>query len=133
MLLARAPAVPPCLPARRLSLRGLKAMPLSVLVTSTSSWMTSDSSPRLPLTLRAWPWRSTVTPWGTTTGFLPTRDMAKTPCRLLRRRHILREGASGLNPLGVFSAADMGGARLGVRHDAARRGEDRDAEPVEMA
>jgi hypothetical protein len=30
-------------------------------------------------------------------------------------------------------AADIGGTRLGVGHDAARRGQDRDAEPVEVA
>src|SRR5204863_2118347 len=41
--------------------------------------------------------------------------------------------ATWLEHLADDFAADIGGTRLGVGHDAARRGQDRDAESVEVA
>src|SRR5262249_15418173 len=87
---------------------------LSSSETSTSPERLSASSPSLPLAF-SWPAAiDTVTPLGTAPGFWPTRDMVVRP---------LEHGAEHF-------AADIGRARLVVRHDARGRGEDRDAEAV---
>ena len=44
---------------------------------------------------------------------------------------ILADARHGSEHLAEDFAADIGGARLGVGHDAARRGQDRDAEAVD--
>ena len=48
------------------------------------------------------------------------------------RRDLLAERVTWSEHLADDFAADIGGARLGVGHDAARRRQDRDAEAVEV-
>src|SRR2546425_11121473 len=70
-------------------------------------------SPFGPFTVIRRPSICAVTPWGSATGFLPIRDMA----RLLphHREHF---------------AAHPGGARFAVGHESLRRAQDRHAEAV---
>src|ERR1700704_5901442 len=88
----------------------------SSTLTSTASVSLTDSSPSLPLAFSRPAASETVTPLGTLTGFFPTRDMA-----------------SSLEHAADDFAADIGRARLVIRHHAARRRQDRDAQPVEDA
>src|ERR1700681_2115623 len=77
---------------------------LSSSLTSTSPETRTASSPSLPFAFN-WPATiETVTPLGTVTGFLPTRDMA------LSLEHATEN-----------FAADIGRARLVIRHDATWR------------
>src|SRR5277367_6009599 len=113
MLLMRARAVPHCMRARLVSTLGV-TVTLPSLTTAVMSWpTTSFKVPSLPLAVTVWPATSMLTPCGMTTGCLPTRDMAVSS----------EYAAENL-------AADIGGAGLVVRHDAARRRQDGDAETV---
>src|ERR1700723_446418 len=79
----------------------------SILV-STLSVNSSLSSPSLPFAVRMLSASAMVTPAGTSTGYLPTRDIAFSP---------LEDAAENF-------AADIGSAGLDIAHHAARRGED---------
>src|SRR3546814_5395241 len=72
--------------------------------------MASFCAPSLPLAVSRPAAIVTSTPLGIPTGFLPTRDILEHPAEDF--------------------AADILGARLGIGHDAARRRQDGDAEPV---
>src|SRR5262249_52129199 len=98
---------------------------LSSLGRPTTIWLSASesarsrctvrvSSPLGPLTLTVWPWISAVTPPGSGTGFLPIRDMAPPP----------------LPDHGEELAAQVGRARVPVRHQPLRRGYDGHAEAV---
>src|SRR5215470_758808 len=113
MLRTRLRVVPHIMRACLVSRTGLTQTLLSSSFTSTSPESRIASSPSLPFALIS-PWASeTVTPLGTATGFLPTRDIVRSS----------EHAAENF-------AADIGRARLVVRHDAPRRGQDRDAETV---
>src|SRR5215470_13732319 len=113
MLRTRLRVVPHIMRACLVSRTGLTQTLLSSSFTSTSPESGIASSPSLPFALISPAASETVTPLGTATGFLPTRDIA----------------LSSEHPAEHF-AADIGRARLVVRHDAPRRRQDRDAETV---
>src|SRR3954453_18533447 len=104
------------------SSRGSTVTPLSPIATLTSSGTTNDSSPLDPFTRTCCPSIVAVTPDGTTTGFLPTRDIARLPILFapLRRSEDLAE----------HFAADVLLASLVIGHHALRRRQDHDPEPV---
>src|SRR5215208_4705684 len=113
MLLTSARVVPHIARARFDSSFGAIVTLPSAMLAVTSLPTTTDSVPSRPFAVSRSPARSTVTPSGIATGFLPMRDIAvssKYPTQHL--------------------AADVGGTGLVVRHDAARGRQDRDAEPV---
>src|SRR5580700_7188717 len=66
---------------------------------------------------------ATWTPAGISTGYLPTRDITCSPSEDGPSEHAPSE-----HPTQHF-ADNIGGARLGIAHHAARRGQDRDAKP----
>src|SRR5215469_12389122 len=113
MLLTSARAVPQAMRARFVSFFGVITTLPSFTEASTSLLTTSFSVPSLPLVVTTPPATSTVTPCGMVTGALPMRDMARSS----------EDAAQDL-------AADIGGTSFVIRHDAARRRQDRDAEPV---
>src|SRR3954451_22221442 len=98
MLLTSARVVPHRVRARFVSDFGRTQTLPSSTEAATSLLTTSCSVPSLPLAVNVFPARSTLTPLGIATGFLPTRDMAAVP---------LEDAAQDL-------AADIGGAGLGV-------------------
>src|SRR5215218_8335400 len=102
--------------------RGSTVTPSAPIATFTSSGTTNDSSPLAPFTRTCCPSIVAVTPDGTTTGFLPTRDIARLPIlfALLRRSEDLAE----------HFAADVLLTCLMVRHHALWRGQDHDTEAV---
>src|ERR1700756_3394012 len=114
MLRTRLRVVPHNMRACLVSPRGLTQTLLSSSLTSTSPERRRASSPSLPLAFSRPAAIDTVTPLGTATGFLPTRDMVVRP----------------LEHAAEHFAADIGRARLVVRHDAPRRRQDRDAQPI---
>src|SRR4029079_18109529 len=59
------------------SSRGFTSMPCAPFLTSISSGHVKESSPFGPFIFTAWPSTVAVTPAGTTTGFLPMRDIVK--------------------------------------------------------
>src|SRR5579863_2279540 len=71
---------------------------------STRSVSGNLSSPSRPFAVRMPDAIATCTPAGTSTGYLPTRDMDKTPSEYAAEDF----------------AADIGSARLGIAHHAAR-------------
>src|SRR5262249_48608905 len=77
----------------------------------------SDSVPLGPLMLMLWPWILAATPLGTTTAFLPIRDMFVPP--LPGSEHRAEQFAADICVAGVV-----------VGHDALRRRQDGDAEAV---
>src|SRR5829696_9222142 len=114
MLLTSARVVPHIARARFDSSFGaIVTLPSAMLAVTSLVTTTRDSVPSRPLAVSVSPARSTVTPSGIATGFLPIRDIS----------------ISSEYPA-PHLAADFGGAGLVVRHDAARRRQDRDAEPV---
>src|SRR5262249_18101318 len=113
MLRTRLRVVPHIMRACLVSRTGLTQTLLSSSFTSTSLDSRMASSPSLPFALISPEASETVTPLGTATGFLPTRDIVRSS-----------EHAA------EHFAADIGRTRLVVRHDAAGRREDRDAETV---
>src|SRR6185312_4945354 len=113
MLLTSARVVPHSARARLVSLRGATVTLPSATVASTSPCTVSDSEPSEPLAVSTWPARSTVTPLGMTTGFLPMRDIG--PSSEYPAQHL---------------AADLGDAGFAVRHDPARGRQDGDAQAV---
>src|SRR5215813_12386976 len=113
MLRVRFRAVPHIMRACLESLTGAKTTLPSSTFTVTCSLTSRCSSPSLPLAESRRPASCTVTPVGTVTGFLPTRDIVE----------------SSINPAKDL-AADVGGAGLVVRHDAARRRQDRNPQAV---
>src|SRR5271169_6423727 len=117
MLLTSARVVPHIARARLLSLFGAMVTAPSAIVAVTSPLTGSVSLPLLPVTVSTWSARATWTPAGIATGFLPIRDMA------------FSSPLASKHPAEDF-AADLGGAGLAIRHHAARRRQDRDAEPV---
>src|SRR5215475_15341349 len=100
-----------------LSLRGsTRTAPPSSLADTSPCKMTCKA-PFGPFTLTVWPSILAVTPEGTATGFMPTRDMASfLRCALEHRTEDL--------------AADIGVARGVVSHHPLRRRHDRHAETV---
>src|SRR5438445_6111312 len=88
-------------------------MVLSSRLSAISEFSVRLISPFGPLTVILCPSICAVTPWGSGTGFLPIRDIA----RLLpdHREHF---------------AAHPGGARFAVGHESLRRAQDRHAEAV---
>src|ERR1700679_1308631 len=90
--------------------------PTLTLLPSTLASMRSVSgifsSPSLPLAVRIPEAMATCTPAGSSTGYLPTRDIRSSPSE-----HAAED-----------FAADIGGAGLGIAHHAARRGQDGNAE-----
>src|SRR6185437_14784714 len=113
MLLTSARVVPQAMRARLVSFFGVMTTLPSFTTVSTSLLSAIFRVPSLPLVVSTPPARSTVTPCGMLTGSFPIRDMMKP----------LEHAAEDL-------AADIGGTRLGVRHDPARRRQDRNAETV---
>src|SRR5258708_12952284 len=113
MLRSRLRVVPHIMRACFVSRTGLTQSLPSSSLTSTSLDSRMASSPSLPFALISPVSSETVTPLGTATGFLPTRDIVGS----------LEHAAENF-------AAHIGHARLVVRHDAARRGQDRDAEAI---
>src|SRR5262245_6407775 len=113
MLRVRFRAVPHIMRACLESLTGVKTTLPPSTFTSTCSLTSRCSSPNLPLAESRRPASCTVTPAGTVTGFLPTRDIVE----------------SSINPAEDL-AADVGGTGLVVRHDAARRRQDRNPQTV---
>src|SRR5580704_6613794 len=89
----------------------------SATVAVTSLLIARVSLPLPPLTVSTSPARLAWTPAGIVTGCLPTRDMVGSQ-------------SLGSKDATQHLAAHLGGAGLVVRHDAARRRQDRDAEPV---
>src|SRR6266481_1069971 len=120
MLLTSARVVPHSMRARLVSLFGFTQTLPSSIVGRTSLLTTSLSVPSLPLAVTVWPAMSTLTPLGTGTGFLPIRDISYPNYANARRLEYAAENFT----------ADIGGARLVVRHDAARRRQDGDAETI---
>src|SRR5690606_14628269 len=96
--------------ARWVSERMVSERPSASWVTSISSATVQELSPLGPLTETVWPSSVTVTPFGTAMVFLPIRDISVDPAE--------------------DCAADVSVAGVGVRHDAFRSREDRDAEAV---
>src|SRR5258708_40343545 len=113
MLLTRARVVPHIARARFDSSFGAIVTAPSAIVAVTSLLTTRLSVPSPPLAVSTWPARSTVTPAGIATGFLPMRDIA----------------SSSEHPAQDL-AADLGDAGLVVRHDPVRGRQDRYAQPV---
>src|SRR6185437_4899527 len=113
MLLMWARVVPHSTRARLVSDLGFTTTLPSCTAAAISLLIGSFSVPSLPLAVSVWPATSTVTPCGMATGYLPMRDMGSTS----------EDAAQDL-------AADIGGAGLVVRHDAARRRQDSDTQPV---
>src|SRR5882724_7081052 len=120
MLLTNARVVPQRVRARLVSLFGFTQTLPSSRVVRISLLTTSLSVPSLPLAVTVWPAMSTLTPLGTGTGFLPIRDISHPNYANSRRLEYAAENFT----------ADIGGARLVVRHDATRRRQDGDAETV---
>src|ERR1700722_20245043 len=79
---------------------------------STRSVSGIFNSPSLPLAVRIPEAMATCTPAGSSTGYLPTRDIRSSPSEYAAEDF----------------AADIGGAGLGIAHHAARRGEDGNAQ-----
>src|ERR1700722_10476342 len=79
---------------------------------STRSVNGSFSSPRRPFAVRMPDAIATCTPAGSSTGYLPTRDMDKTPSEYAAEDF----------------AADIGSTRLGIAHHAAWRGQNGNAQ-----
>src|SRR5437762_2791926 len=119
MLLTSARVVPHIARARFDSSFGATVMLPSAIVAVTSLPTTRDSVPKRPLAVSVWPESSTETPSGIATGFLPIRDIASAS-----------EYPRASEYPAQHLAADLGDAGLVVGHDAARRRQDRDAEPV---
>src|SRR5262245_47171822 len=113
MLLRWARAVPHWVLARGVSTRGLSTILPPSSATAISDGTASDDLPSLPLMATFCPATCTLTPLGTVTGCLPIRDI---DCSL---EHLAED-----------FAAHVLGARLGIRHDATRRRQDRDAQPA---
>src|SRR5579864_614861 len=117
MLLTSARVVPHSARACFDSLLGTILTSPSATVAVTSELIVRLSLPLPPLTVSTWPARLTWTPLGIATGCLPMRDIA------------FSQPLSSKHPA-QHLAADLGDAGLAVRHDAARRRQDRDAEAV---
>src|SRR4051794_9020744 len=118
MLLTSARVVPHIARACLLSSFGAIVTASSSTVAVTSLLTTRLSVPSRPFAVSVWPARSMVTPCGIATGFLPIRDIrfsSHLPGSEYPAQHL---------------AADLRGAGLVVGQDAARRRQDRDAEPV---
>src|SRR4030095_9249272 len=113
MLRTRLRVVPHIMRACLESLAGLKTTLSPSSLAPTWSLRLRWSSPSLPLADSLAPLIWMVTPAGIATGDLPTRDM-------------VRSSIDATQDL----AADVGGPGLVVRHDAARRRQDGDPEPV---
>src|SRR5690242_4212742 len=113
MLLMWARVVPHSTRARLVSDLGFTTTLPSCTAAAISLLIGSFSVPSLPFAVSVCPATSTVTPCGMGTGYLPMRDMGLPS----------EDAAQDL-------AADIGGAGLVVRHDAARRRQDGDAQPV---
>src|SRR5258708_28791628 len=116
MLRSRLRVVPHIMRACFVSRTGLTQSLPSSSLTSTSLDSRMASSPNLPFALISPVSSETVTPLGTATGFLPTRDIVRS----------LEHAAENL-------AADIGRPRLVVRHDPPRRGQDRVADAAVAA
>src|SRR5262245_10427243 len=100
------------------SLRGSTRTPPPSSFADTSPCRTTCSAPFGPFTLTVWPSILAVTPEGTATSFLPTRDMVSFPSfRALEHR-------------AEDFAAHVGVARVMVGHHALGRRYDRHAETV---
>src|SRR6185312_595568 len=112
MLAIWARAEPHSMRARFVSFFGFSTTLPSLTAASTSSPTGTFKVPSLPLVVTMPPATSTVTPCGMEIGTLPMRDMDAS-----------ENAAENL-------AADIGGAGFVVGHDAPRRRQDRDAEPV---
>src|SRR5439155_2288547 len=113
MLLTSARVVPHIARARLLSSFGAIVTAPSAIVAVTSPLTARLNVPSRPLAVSVWPDSWTSTPEGIATGCLPIRDM----------------GLPSEHPA-QHLAADLGDAGFVIRHDAARRRQDRDAEPV---
>src|SRR3712207_1951856 len=96
-------------------------VPFSI-TTETSSGTRKLSSPLAPFIFTVWPVTLAVTPDGTATGFLPTRDISVS--------YVLYSCRAGSEDLAEHFAADVALARLVVGHDALRRRQNGGAEPV---
>src|SRR6476660_8306410 len=107
--------VPHIMRACRSPVRGFTVTLLPSTTASICSVSRSFSSPSCPLAVSMPPAIATCTPCGISTGYFPTRDIALPP-----PDQASEHAAEDL-------AADIGSARLGVAHHAARRGQDGDA------
>src|SRR3712207_5179080 len=107
------------------SSRGLTATAPFSRATDTSSGTTNDSSPFVPFIFTIWPSTLAVTPDGTATGFLPTRDIFESPW--------FCADASALEDLAEHFAAHVLLPGLVIGHHALRRRENGDAEAVSHA
>src|SRR5690606_8684124 len=105
--------MPHCWRARLDRPRGVTVTaPLSI-ARLTSSVAVKERVPFGPFTSMVWPFTSAVTPWGSSSGFLPSRDILP----------FLEHGAEDF-------AADIGTASRRIRHHAFRRRDDGHAKAV---
>src|SRR4029078_2369462 len=118
--------------ARWVSTRGSTLILAPSTFAATSAWSTSESAPLGPFTLTTCPSTLAVTPEGTATGFLPTRDMILF--------HGIRLGRSAIGTAGPVRcksehraedfSAHIVVAGVVIRHHAFGRGQDRDPQSV---
>src|SRR5690606_22898653 len=126
MLLISARVVPAIAFAKRLPERAPTLTDSPSIATSTSLFTSSARLPFGPFTVSARPFNSTVTPLLRGTGRFATLDIA---CHSLSLAVVAVPLRALRNDAQHFAAVPFG-ARLAVAHDAARRGDDRNAQPA---